>query len=159
MAAQILDGRALATGIEAELEVEIAELNKRGTIPHLVAVSVGENPSSEAYLRRQRLGAEAIGISYSQSRLPAKVSEEDLLVEIERLNREDEVTGVILQRPLPPGMDERRIQCALSMDKDVEGLTPTTLGLLYFDRHVVAPSTALAVVEEAVPGTEAGAAW
>ena len=147
MTARRIDGSQLAAEAKANLRQEIEQLRSEGVHPHLVALSVGHDESSEAYLRRQQRGAEGVGIDYSQVRLPQEVDEKGLLGEIDRLNRDPSVTGVILQRPLPTSMDDRRVQCALSIDKDVEGLTPANLGLLYFGRHIVAPATALGVIQ------------
>lgn len=146
MSARIIDGNKIAERIKDEVK---SELTKIGKTPNLVAVSVGENPGSLVYIKNQKASCEALGINYRLVQLPNDVSEESLIGEIKKINGESDVTGVIVQMPLPAHVNSRKIQMALDPRKDVEGITPENLGkLLYADvKPVVAPCTALSVME------------
>ena len=110
MPAQILDGKALASEIQAEIQVQVAEfIENDGQVPCLAAVLVGENPASEVYVRNKRLACERVGIDSQLHRLPAGVSQDDLLALISRLNKSKDgpVHGILIQLPLPGHIDTR----------------------------------------------------
>ena len=147
MAAQILDGEALADKIKAGLTEEIESLKKAGKPPHLVAVQVGDPPASRIYVNQQRKSCEAVGLIYDLNQLDENCSEQDVLDEITKLNEDDGVTGIILQMPLGPDMDARKVQVTIDADKDVEGMHPTNMGLLFYGGGVIQPCTPSGAVE------------
>jgi methylenetetrahydrofolate dehydrogenase (NADP+)/methenyltetrahydrofolate cyclohydrolase len=146
--AQLIDGRAVAARLKEELKKEIAELKaKHKSFPLLVAVQVGENPASAAYLKSQKKGCEEVGIDYQVQQLPAEVSEDELVQFIREKNQDKKTTGIILQMPLPKHMDAEKVQEAIDPSKDVEGVNPKNMGLLFYGWPGLAPCTALAVME------------
>ncbi len=143
----LIDGKAIAEKIKGEVVAELAALRADGIEPKLVAVQVGENAASAVYVKQQQKNCEKAGIKYELRTIGADISEENLLLEIGKLNNENSITGVILQLPLPQGIDMRRIQAAISPRKDVEGVNPANMGWIVYGRPFLAPCTALAVKE------------
>jgi methylenetetrahydrofolate dehydrogenase (NADP+)/methenyltetrahydrofolate cyclohydrolase len=129
--ATILDGKQLAKQIQAELTEEIAEfIENNGVDPTLAAVLVGEDPASEVYIRNKRNACEAVGIESRLHRLPADVSQDDLLSLVTRLNKskDEPIHGILVQLPLPPQIDTQRILHAISPLKDVDCFHPENVG-------------------------------
>ena len=147
MAARIIDGEAVAEEIKKQAAADAAELARAGRTPHLVAVQVGENPASKIYTNMQAKSCESVGIEYRLLNLPEDISQEDLLARIGELNGDAKVTGLILQMPLPAGLDSRAVQVAIDPGKDVEGMGPVNMGRLFYGGGVVSPCTAMAAVE------------
>ncbi len=145
--AALLDGEKLAAGIREELKREITELKNKGVSPRLAAVQVGENAASLMYVRQQQKSCEEMGIGYELKELPAETGEAELIRFIEGLNRDPAVTGIILQMPVPPAVNARRVQIRISPDKDVEGMHPANMGRLVFGDASIAPCTARAAIE------------
>lgn len=131
MTAVLLDGKALAQEIQGELRDEITEfIQNNATAPCLAAVLVGENPASEVYIRNKRKACERVGIDSQLHRLPADVEMDDLLRLIARLNKDNEVHGILVQLPLPKQIDETRILLAIHPHKDVDAFHPENVGRL-----------------------------
>ena len=143
----LIDGKGIAEKIKEEVKAELLELKAKGVEPKLVAVQAGENPASAVYVKQQQKSCEKVGITYELRSLPADITEEGLVSEIEKLNDDASVTGIILQLPLPQGIDVRKIQSALSPRKDVEGVNPANMGWIIYGKPFLAPCTALAVKE------------
>lgn len=142
-----IDGQQIARRIEDEVDRELKTLSQVGVVPSLVAVQAGDDKASVIYLRRQQKAATRLGIGYRIKKLGADVTEPELLREIGQLNRSPDVTGILVQMPLPPQINPRTIRRALHPDKDVEGVHPQNLGrLLSGGRHLV-PCTAAAAFE------------
>lgn len=138
MPAQIIEGKSVARDIESEVSAEIAALGFR---PGLVAVRVGNDPASEVYVRSKAKKAEELGLRGSQRVLPDTTTEAELLAEVDRLNRDPQVDGILVQLPLPRQIDPRRVIDAIDPLKDVDGFHPTNVGLLHMGRPVLAPCT------------------
>jgi len=129
--AQILDGKALARQIQAEIAEEVAEfIENNGIVPCLAAVLVGENPASEVYVRNKRQACERLGIEGQLHRLPADAPLDDLLALIYKLNKAIEVHGILVQLPLPPQMDTSRVLQSVHPAKDVDAFHPENVGRL-----------------------------
>src|SRR5690606_4085007 len=110
MTAQILDGKALARKIRGELAAEVVDfIENNGVTPTLAAVLVGDDPASQVYVRNKRRDCEEVGIDSRLHRLPATTTQSELLSLIARLNRDDEVHGILVQLPLPKQIDERAV--------------------------------------------------
>ena len=120
-----LDGVALAQQLRAEFASEVDGLLREGRRPRLVALQVGTNPATEAYIRGQRRGAEAWRIQYDLHTLPGDAWEAEVRAALETLNASPAVTGILLQLPLPPHLPGRVLPLAIAPEKDVEGVTPT----------------------------------
>ena len=147
MAGTIIDGKAVADRITAELKAEIEAFKREGGTVHLVAVQVGENAASRIYVRNQKASCEAAAIDYTLLELPETTTQQELTAKIEDLNGDATVTGIILQMPLPKGLDPRAAQGAVAPQKDVEGILPQNLGLIAAARPGPRPCTAAGAFE------------
>lgn len=147
MPAQILDGNAFAAEVRNEVSAEIA----RFTVEHgpikLCSLLVGSNPAGRIYAESQKKRCLQAGVIHELVELPATIAQAGLLAEIERLNRDDSVTGIMMHLPLPEGIDSAAVQYHIDPYKDVEGVNPANIGLLFYDVPILAPCTALAVNE------------
>jgi len=148
MSARILDGRSIAQEIRREVRLEVAELTKRtGSVPCLATVLVGNDPASTTYVRNKVRACEEVGIVSVRIDLPADLSQDTLLHEIARLNRDPSVHAVLVQLPLPPQISERRVLEAVLPDKDVDGFHPSNLGGLLAGSPLFVASTPLGILE------------
>lgn len=147
MVAQIIDGKAIAEQILLDLEGEVEQLSAGGLTPTLASIQVGEYPSNWVYVRQQQQACARLGIEYLATQMPARSSERAVCTMLESLNQNPDVHGIILQVPLPKGMNRRKVQATIRPDKDVEGLHPQNVGQLVHGRTGLAPCTAMAVLE------------
>jgi methylenetetrahydrofolate dehydrogenase (NADP+)/methenyltetrahydrofolate cyclohydrolase len=141
--AQIIDGKVVAQQIEQEVAAAIGRLGFR---PGLVAVRVGNDPASEIYVRSKARKAEELGLQGTELIHPATMAEADLLAEVERLNRDENVDGILVQLPLPPQIDAKKVIDAISPAKDVDGFHPFNVGMLHLGRPTLAPCTPAGVM-------------
>ena len=130
MVAQILDGLAAAKAIKAELALEVAELKKRGITPGLGTLLVGDDPGSHSYVSGKHRDCAEVGINSIRIDLSASASKADVIAAINDLNSASEVTGYIVQLPLPSGMDANAMLELIDPAKDADGLHPINLGKL-----------------------------
>ncbi len=130
MTAAIIDGRAIAADLRADLAGEVGELSARGVTPGLAAVLVGDDPGSVSYVTAKAEACAEIGIFSETFRLPADIPREALLERIAALNADDRFHAILQQLPLPPHIDERVILDSIAPAKDVDGLHPANLGRL-----------------------------
>ncbi len=129
--AQIIDGKAIAQQVRAELAEEVIEFIQNNSVtPCLAAVLVGNDPASEVYVRNKRKACEHVGIDSQLHRLPADISQDDLLRLIARLNKDDQVHGILVQLPLPSHIDTEHVLLAVSPAKDVDAFHPENVGRL-----------------------------
>jgi methylenetetrahydrofolate dehydrogenase (NADP+) / methenyltetrahydrofolate cyclohydrolase len=129
--ALILDGKALAQTMQAEIAARVADYTaKHGIRPGLAAVLVGDDPASQVYVRNKRKACEQAGMTSWLHQLPATTSQPDLLHLIAQLNTDPQVSGILVQLPLPRQIDEAAIIDAVAPMKDVDGFGPVSLGLL-----------------------------
>ena len=147
MSAIIIDGESFAGKIRTGLIEEINTLKKKGFYPHLKAVQVGENAASRLYVQNQQKQCETIGIKYTLDELSADIKEAALVEHINKLNNDPQVTGIILQMPLPEGIDSKKVQTLIAPHKDVEGMNPANMGELVYGNTRLVPCTAMAAVE------------
>src|SRR5919205_1543 len=147
MGATLMDGRALAAKVRAAVKDEVAELGGLKPAP----VLVGDDPASHLYIGLKHKAAEEVGIEPLDLRLPADISEEELLDVLRELNDDDEVDGILPQLPMPDGIDEARVIRAVDPVKDVDGFHPLNAGQLYLGRPTLVPATprgVMALLEE-----------
>jgi len=138
----LLDGKALAREIRAELAEKTAVfIQDSGVVPCLAAVLVGEDPASEVYVRNKRKACDQVGMESQMHRLPADTSMDELLTVVNKLNKDDAVHGILVQLPLPEGLDETRILKAISPLKDVDAFHPENVGLIVQNRPRFLPCT------------------
>ena len=147
MNAQIIDGNAVASKIIAEIKDAAGKLKEKGRALLLAAVQVGENPASKVYTANQARSCHAAGIEYKLHNLPADTSKDQLRQFIGKLNNDNKTTGIILQMPLPPGIDAASIQSEILPAKDVEGVHPANLGKVVFGEIELCPCTAQGVYQ------------
>jgi methylenetetrahydrofolate dehydrogenase (NADP+) / methenyltetrahydrofolate cyclohydrolase len=130
MSATILDGNALCARLLTELDGRVVAAKVRGVAPCLAVVLVGDDPASKIYVRSKERKAAQVGIETRDHRLPATTTTEQLLGLISELNADPSVHGILVQLPLPKGVDEQRVLRAVDPRKDVDGFHPDNLGLL-----------------------------
>lgn len=144
MSAQLLEGKAIAAKIKENLKKEIGTLKQK---PKLVSIQVGENPASAVYIKSQKKNAENLGIEYELKTLDAKTTQNSLIEDIKALNQDKKVSGVIVQLPLPKGIDHRVVMSSIAPLKDAEGMHPENLGHVLLGDSKLAPCTAQAAME------------
>ena len=152
MPATVLDGKALAARIRGELQLETARLAAEGITPGLAVVLVGDDPASQIYVRSKTAACAQAGITTFDHRLPAATSDGELLGLVASLNTDPRVDGILIQLPLPPGIDARRVLFAVDPRKDVDGIHPENVGrLLMGEPRFVActPFVVMKLIEEA----------
>jgi methylenetetrahydrofolate dehydrogenase (NADP+) / methenyltetrahydrofolate cyclohydrolase len=149
MSATLIDGEPLAARIRQELGAQVAAVRaKTGEPPHLASVLVGDTPGARVYVRSQARACEEAGIAYQLAELPAAASAAAIAAEIDRLRADPTVHGILLQLPLPAGVDCRDMIERIPPAKDVEGITSANLGkLLFYDPPAIVPCTAAAAYE------------
>jgi len=126
---QLIDGKATATAIKAEIAAEVAEMVKQGLHrPHLAAILVGHDGGSETYVRNKVLACEQCGFGSTLIRFEDTVTEDELLATVDRLNKDADVDGFIVQLPLPKHISEQKIIEAIDYRKDVDGFHPINVG-------------------------------
>lgn len=128
--ARVLDGKATAAAIKAELTQRVAALRERGVVPGLGTLLVGDDPGSTWYVSGKHADCAEVGISSIREDLPATATQADIEAAVARLNANPECTGFIVQLPLPAGIDTNRVLELVDPDKDADGLHPTNLGRL-----------------------------
>ena len=144
MTATLMDGKALAARIRAEVEREVAAFPRP---IGLATVLVGDDPASEIYIRLKHKATLEVGIEARDLRLPATTSEQEVLALVAELNADDAVDGILVQLPLPDGIDEGRVINAIDPLKDVDGIHPVNAGLLLAGTPGHVPGTPLGVLE------------
>ena len=146
MSAQILDGKAVAAAIKAELTVRVTALKAKGITPGLGTVLVGDDPGSHSYVSGKHRDCQEVGINSIRIDLPQNATEKDVLVAIADLNSSKECTGYIVQLPLPKGINTQRILEAIDPSKDADGLHPLNLGRLVLGYEAPLPCTPRAII-------------
>lgn len=147
MDAQLLEGKKIAEKLRLEIAQQLeAHKKKSGVVPVLRAIQVGRDSASELYLKSQKKAAESVGALHEVTVLPAEASENDLIGEIERANRDPKVHGIIVQMPLPKNVQADKILDYIHPNKDVEAVTTRSLGRLVVNKEGLAPCTARACI-------------
>src|SRR5579872_6406989 len=147
MAATILDGNKIASEIRAEVASEVKTMAAAGRRPGLAVVLVGHNPASEVYVRGKVKSSGEVGIYSEQHTPPESVSTEELFNLIADLNRRDDIDGILVQLPLPPQVDAKKVLMAVDPTKDVDGFHPMNVGLLSTQRPGLIPCTPAGIIE------------
>ena len=147
MAATILDGKKIADDIRSEVAAEVRNMTAAGVRPGLAVILVGQNPASEIYVRGKVKSSEEVGIYSEKLTPPDAISTEELLDLVLDLNRRDEIDGILVQLPLPPQVDSKRVLMAVDPAKDVDGFHPMNVGLLSTQRPGLVPCTPAGIIE------------
>lgn len=130
MSATVLDGKACGAEVEAEVKTRVGELSERGITPHLAVVIVGDDPASHVYVGAKERACERVGVKSTRIDLPVESDFSDVVKVVENLNSDPSVHGILVQSPLPKGMDELAITDMIDPRKDVDGFHPVNLGRL-----------------------------
>ena len=144
MTARLIDGKAVAATLRAEVAVKV---RAAGFTPGLAVILVGDNPASSVYVRTKDRAAREAGIDARTIRLPADTAQADLLATVETLNEDPGVDGILVQLPLPPGIDTQAVIEAIDPAKDVDGFHPANVGYLWDGRPRLVPCTPLGVMK------------
>jgi methylenetetrahydrofolate dehydrogenase (NADP+) / methenyltetrahydrofolate cyclohydrolase len=148
MAATVIDGKAVAASVRERVRGEVEELTRDlGRPPGLATVLVGDDPGSKIYIRRKHEASQEVGIRSFEHEPDASITQDDLLELVAELNDTDEIDGILVQLPLPDHLDDSAAIAALDPAKDVDGLTPTSAGLLARGEPGLVPATPQGVME------------
>lgn len=128
--AELIDGKKISQQIKDELKDEVSALEKKNILPCLAVVLVGDDPASHVYVKNKKKACEYIGIRSLSYELPGSTSQEELVDLVQKLNEDPEVSGILVQLPLPEQIDEDVIIRTISPDKDVDGFNPVSVGRL-----------------------------
>ncbi len=147
MSARLVDGREMAERIRLRLADEVRSLSAGGLPPRLVSLESSGDEAGQIYIKSQARHCAEIGIDYSVRKIPPGATEAQFVAHILSLDHDPGVTGVLLQLPVPRGIDPRRLQERIWPEKDVEGVNPANLGRLYSGEQLTTPCTAGAALE------------
>lgn len=147
MSARILDGKSAAAAVRADVRAKVDLLRARGVVPSLAVVLVGDDPASQVYVRNKDKAAQETGFLVQTIRLPATTAQSDLAAEVRRLNEDPRIHGILVQLPLPKGLDPAPIVDSIDPRKDVDGLHPANVAALATGREGLRPCTPLGCLE------------
>ena len=136
-----LDGKKLSNEIKEELKTRVHRLQDKGITPCLAVVLVGDDPASQVYIRNKKRAAQKVGVKTLDNVLPASTSENEIIDLIYSLNNDPQVHGILVQLPLPQGINEDRVIQAILPSKDVDGFHPQNIGKLFMNKGELAPCT------------------
>lgn len=145
--AKILSGKVVSTRVKEELKKEVEELNGKGKRTGLAVVLVGEDPASKVYVRNKEKACEEIGIYSEMHKLPEETTEEELLSLIDKLNKDDNIDGILVQLPLPKHLDDKVIINNIRADKDVDAFHPVNVGKIMIGDYDFLPCTPAGIME------------
>lgn len=147
MSAQIIDGKNISDSIREELKQEVEQLREKGVNPGLVVILVGEDPASQVYVKNKAKTCDELGFYSQVVRLPADTTQAELVALIERYNNNPAIHGILVQLPLPKHIEEKAVIDAISVDKDVDGFHPVSVGNLMIGDDALLPCTPAGVIE------------
>jgi methylenetetrahydrofolate dehydrogenase (NADP+)/methenyltetrahydrofolate cyclohydrolase len=143
MTAQIIDGKAIAAKLRAEIAIEVTRFAGRAAVPGLAVVLVGNDAASQVYVRSKAKQTAEVGMASFEHRLPAETSEHDLIALIAALNANQKVDGILIQLPLPPQINSEKVLRSILPTKDVDGFHPLNVGLVATGSGGIVPCTPL----------------
>ena len=147
MTANIIDGKAIAEKIRSEIKDQVANvINQGNQVPGLAVVQVGQDPASSVYVRNKRMACKEVGMNSFEFDLDEDVTQNELLSLVDELNANSEVTGILIQLPLPEHINETMVIEAIDPKKDVDGFHPYTIGRLMQRIPLLRPCTAIGVI-------------
>ncbi len=139
--AQIIDGKAISAAKKQAVAEKCAALKQKGITPALAVVLVGEDPASKVYVRNKTKACEVCGIKGEQINLPADTTQEELMALVDKLNKDDAIHGILVQLPLPKGLDETAVLRAIDPKKDVDAFHPVNVGKIMIGDYDFLPCT------------------
>jgi methylenetetrahydrofolate dehydrogenase (NADP+)/methenyltetrahydrofolate cyclohydrolase len=147
MTAKIIDGKQIAADMRAKLRTDVAALTKKGVVPGLGVILVGDDPASKSYVTAKQKACEEIGIYSDDNRLSASISQKELMAHINRLNKDPRIHGILTQLPLPDTIDELEVLMAIDPAKDVDGFHPINIGKMVAGQKAYLPCTPHGIVQ------------
>ena len=147
MAAQIIDGKQIASDMRTELKQEVARLKKQGIVPGLGVILVGDDPASQSYVTAKGRACEDIGIYSDDNRLPASTPQKELMALVDKMNNDPKINGILVQLPLPKGLYESEVLLAIDPAKDVDGFHPVNVGKMMIGEKAFLPCTPHGVIQ------------
>ncbi len=145
--AKILSGKEVSARIKGELKIEAEKLKESGIMPGLAVIIVGDDPASRVYVNNKKKACEEIGIHSEEYALPADTDEAELLALIDRLNGEKSISGILVQLPLPKGIDEEKVINRIDPQKDVDAFHPVNVGKIMGGNYDFVPCTPAGIME------------
>ncbi len=147
MTARIIDGKQVAAEMRAELKAEVARLKERGIVPGLGVILVGEDPASKSYVTAKERACEEIGIYSDDNRLEASIPQRELMALVEKMNSDPKINGILVQSPLPDGLNEPEVVLAINPAKDVDGFHPVNVGNMVIGEKAFWPCTPHGIIQ------------
>ena len=145
--AEILDGKMVAKKIKDNLKIEVNELKENGIIPKLAVIMVGNDPGSKIYVRNKSIACMEVGIEYEEYLLDKNTTMDELLGLINKLNNDETVTGILLQSPIPKGLDINSAFRTIDPKKDVDGFNPCNVGKLCLGQNTLVSCTPYGIIK------------
>jgi methylenetetrahydrofolate dehydrogenase (NADP+)/methenyltetrahydrofolate cyclohydrolase len=147
MTAQIIDGKQIAADMRAELKAEVAKLKTQNIIPGLGVILVGEDPASQSYVTAKERACDDMGIYSDDNRLPADTSQAELMALVEKMNNDKKINGILVQLPLPKGLNESEVLLKIDPAKDVDGFHPMNVGKMVVGEQAFLPCTPHGIIQ------------
>lgn len=142
----IIDGKAMAAVVEAEIKTRVERLAAQGTLPGLVTIMVGDNPASQMYVRLKHSACARVGIRSENIMLAENLQEEELLEKIRGLNKRPDIHGILLQLPMPKHLNPQKAMMTIAPKKDVDGFHPENMGALLLGAERLVPCTPKGII-------------
>ncbi len=147
MTAQIIDGKQIAADMRAELKAEVAKLKAQNIVPGLGVILVGEDPASQSYVTAKERACDDMGIYSDDNRLAVDISQQQLISLVEKMNKDPKINGILVQLPLPKGLDESEVLLAIDPAKDVDGFHPVNVGKMVVGEKAFLPCTPHGIIQ------------
>ena len=145
--AKIIDGKAVSASVRSDVTLEVKELAKQGITPGLAVVIVGDDPASRKYVNNKKKACAQTGIYSEEYALPATTSQKELMDLVEKLNNKKDIHGILVQSPLPSGLDEEAVVEAINPEKDVDAFHPANVGRIMIGNFHFVPCTPAGIIE------------
>ena len=147
MSAQIIDGKAVSANLRQTIKAETAQLVAAGTTPGLAVILVGDDPASHVYVNNKKKGCSEVGFYSEVYELPASTTQQELLALVEKLNKQENIHGILVQSPLPKHLDEEAVVLAIDPNKDVDAFHPVNVGHIMIGDYRFLPCTPAGIME------------
>jgi len=147
MTAQIINGKQIAADMQAELKAEVAKLKQQNIVPGLGVILVGEDPASQSYVLAKERACADMGIYSDDNHLPAETSQDELMALVDKMNKDPKINGILVQLPLPEGLDESQVLLAIDPAKDVDGFHPMNVGKMVVGERAFVPCTPHGIIQ------------
>lgn len=147
MEAKLIDGKAVSTRLREQMRAQVEELKKDGIVPGLAVVIVGEDPASKVYVRHKKRACEELGIASFEYALPEETTQEELLSLVQELNARADVSGILVQLPLPKHLDEKIVIETIDPNKDVDAFSAVNVGKIMIGDYKFLPCTPAGIME------------